>query len=80
MKAIDRLRKSGMTTTQIAEGIGDKSGGHLVRAYERGKRFPGRRSYTCIVELAESRGLVLLARDFVLSGDSCEDVGNNNDS
>lgn len=76
MKAIDRLRKSGMTTAQIAEGIGDKSGGHLVRAYERDERFPGKKTFICIVELAESRGLVLLARDFIARGEACEEDSN----
>lgn len=65
MKAIARLRMSGLTTTQIAEGINDKSGGHLVRAYERGERFPSRRTFECVVDLAESRGITLLARDFL---------------
>lgn len=75
MEAISRLRKSGMTTAQIADGIKDKSGGHLVRLYERGLRFPSRQTYVCIVELAESRGLLLTARDFIREPEVCEAAG-----
>lgn len=64
MKAISRLRLSGLTTAQIAEAIKDKSRGHLVRAYESHTRFPSRKTYGLIVELAESRGITLMARDF----------------
>ncbi len=71
MKAITRLRMSGLSTAQIAEGINDKSGGHLVRAYERGERFPSRRTFACVVELAESRGITLMARDFMVRA-ACE--------
>jgi hypothetical protein len=72
MQAIVKLRRSGMTTAEIASGIGDKSGGHLVRAYERGERFPSRKTFACMVELAESRGLTFLARDFLNAADKCE--------
>lgn len=70
MKAIERLRKSGMTTAQLADGIGCSE--HLVRLYERHKRFPGREKFTCIVEMAESRGLLLTARDFLPPAIECE--------
>lgn len=72
MEAINRLRKSGMTTAQIAEAIADKSGGHLVRAYDKHARFPSRKTFTCLVELAESRGIVLFARDFIPPSIPCE--------
>lgn len=72
MEAINRLRRSGMSTAAIAAGIKDKSGGHLVRLYERGLRFPSRATYVCIVELAESRGLLLTARDFIREPEACE--------
>jgi hypothetical protein len=75
MEAISRLRRSGMTTAEIAAGIKDKSNGHLVRAYERGKRFPSAMRFTCLVELAESRGLLLLARDFIVPAGECEPEG-----
>lgn len=74
MEAINRLRKSGLTTAQIAEAISDKSRGHLVRAYEKHERFPGRRSFTCLVELAEARGVTLLARDFLAPKANCDDT------
>lgn len=63
MEAINRLRRSGLSTAQIASGTGCSR--HLIRLYERGLRFPNRKNFTCIVELAESRGIVLLARDFI---------------
>jgi hypothetical protein len=72
MKAISRLRLSGLTTAQIAEAINDQSRGHLVRAYEKFNRFPSKRSFVCLVELAESRGITLLARDFLASREACE--------
>ena len=72
MKAISRLRLSGLNTAQIAEAINDKSGGHLVRAYEKYERFPSKRTYVCIVEAAEARGITLLARDFLAPRDECE--------
>ena len=65
MKAITRLRKSGLSTAQIAEAIADKSGGHLVRAYDKHARFPSRRTFERLVALAESRGVVLFAHDFI---------------
>ncbi len=65
MNAIKKLRRSGLSTADIADGITDKSGEHLVRMYERDLRFPGRKAFTCIVEIAEARGLTLLARDFL---------------
>ena len=80
MKAISRLRLSGLSTAQIADSIADKSGGHLVRAYEKFERFPSRRTFVCIVELAETRGITLLARDFIAPHLECEpEAGNNND-
>lgn len=76
MNAINRLRKSGLTTAQIAQGVGCTE--HMVRLYERGLRFPSKKNFVCIVELAESRGLLLVARDFISDGDACEGDGNNN--
>jgi ribosome-binding protein aMBF1 (putative translation factor) len=73
VKAIDKLRKSGLSTAQIADGIG--CGEHLIRAYERYQRFPSKRTYLCIVELAEANGLTLLARDFLEPAAVCEPNG-----
>lgn len=72
MKAIERLRKSGLSTAGIADGVGCSK--HMVRLYERGLKFPSKKNFVCIVELAESRGLLLVARDFIASSDACEDV------
>lgn len=63
MQAIAKLRRSGLTTAQIAEALGVEQ--HTVWAYDRFGRFPTRRTYLCIVELAESRKVTLLARDFL---------------
>jgi hypothetical protein len=76
MKAITRLRLSGLTTSQIADAINDKSGGHLVRLYDKHARFPSKKNFICLVELAESRGLMLVARDFIEPDEPCE-VDNN---
>lgn len=73
MKAISRLRLSGLKTPEIAEAINDKSRGHLVRAYENHSRFPSRRTFVCIVELAESRGITLMARDFLDLRAECQE-------
>ncbi|KAF1706261.1 hypothetical protein CSC73_16270 [Pseudoxanthomonas sacheonensis] len=64
-----------MTTAEIAAGIKDKSGGHLVRMYENYTRFPGRERFVCLIELAELRGITLVARDFIppASEIACED-------
>jgi transcriptional regulator with XRE-family HTH domain len=66
MEAISKLVRSGMTRKQIALSIG-LSEPTLIGMYERGERFPGRENYRAIVDLADSRGLTLLARDFVLA-------------
>lgn len=63
MRALKRLYQSGMTRASVAEKIGAST--QLVGLYERDQRFPGREKYTQIVQLAESRGLTLLARDFI---------------
>ncbi|MBV7475367.1 hypothetical protein [Pseudoxanthomonas sp. PXM05] len=63
MLAITKLRRSGLSTKQIADGLGVEQ--HTVRAYERFDRFPTQRTYLCVVELAESRRITLLARDFL---------------
>ena len=70
MEAIKKLRRSGMDTASIATGIGCEP--PLIYMYERGRRFPGRRNFVCMVELAEARGLTLLARDFIHAADKCE--------
>lgn len=64
MDAITKLIRSGMTRKQIALEIG-LSEPTLIGMYERGDRFPGRDNFRAIVDLAESRGLTLLARDFL---------------
>ena len=69
MKAIQRLERAGFTRQQIAEGSG--VGVAALAMYRRGERFPSKNTYVCIVEMAESKGLTLLARDFIESADAC---------
>lgn len=77
MEAMRKLRGKGLSTAQIAAGLGCSK--HLVRAYERYERFPSRHTYICIVELAEAHGLKLAARDFIQPATevSCEPSGND---
>lgn len=70
MKAIDRLKRAGLTRAEIAAGVGVTT--HMIGMYERYERFPSKVRFTCIVELAESRGLTLMARDFIGPEDVCE--------
>lgn len=63
MKALTKLYRSGLTRDSVAAAIEQTT--HSVRLYERGARFPSRESFVGLVTLAESRGLTLLARDFI---------------
>jgi hypothetical protein len=76
MNAINRLLRSGLTRSEIAAGLGVSV--HMVRLYDRHVRFPSKKVFACFVELAESRGITLLARDFLAANDACEP--DNNDS
>lgn len=77
MDVIQKLIRVGYTRQQIATGLPGKTGLPLVRLYERGARFPGRKHFVCLVEMAEAKGLTLLARDFIPTGLVCEDAGND---
>lgn len=70
MNAIKRLYRAGLSRAEIADGIGCDP--QLVGMYERNQRWPGRRNFACIVELAEARGIDLRARDFLAANDVCE--------
>lgn len=74
MQAITRLYRSGLSRAEVADGVGVST--QMIGMYERFKRFPSQVKFLCIVELAESRGLNLLARDFVppASEVACEDI------
>jgi hypothetical protein len=63
MEAISRLIRSGMTRKQIALTL--EVSEQAIGMLHRGQRFPGRKLYVAIVGLAESRGLCLLAKDFI---------------
>lgn len=62
MKAITLIRGTGLTTAEIAKAIGCTT--HAIRYYERGERFPTRKQFSAINDLALSRGLRLSAADF----------------
>ena len=65
MEAIAKLLRSGLTRKQIALTIGLKAP-NLIGMYERGERFPSRDNYRALIDLADSRGILLLARDFLV--------------
>lgn len=70
MEALKRLYRNGMTRAEVASHIGCEP--QLIGMYERHQRWPGRRNFACIVELAEARGIDLRARDFLSPTDVCE--------
>lgn len=70
MKAIQRLERAGFSRKQIADGIG--VGIPALAMYRRGDRFPSRKTFVCLIEMAETKGLTLLARDFIEPSDHCE--------
>lgn len=63
MKALTRLYRSGMTRAQVAQAI--RSTSQSVGQYERFDRFPSAAKFKAMLQLADSRGLVLLAHDFI---------------
>jgi hypothetical protein len=67
MEAIAKLIRSGLTRKQIALTIGLKTP-HLIGLYAQGKRFPTQKNFRALVDLADSRGILLLARDFLVNG------------
>lgn len=67
VNAIDLIRRSGLTTAQIAHEL--KCTTHAIRYWERGERFPNRTTYEALVGLAAKRGLHLVASDFVCAND-----------
>lgn len=68
MRAIQRLKQSGMTRSQIAKAIGCTR--HAVRFWETGERSPSHKYRERLIELALERGLLLLASDFSKENDS----------
>lgn len=62
MKAIQKLRKSGMSRAQIAAALGVTR--HAVGFWERGERSPDHDNREKLIALAESRGVLLLGSDF----------------
>jgi hypothetical protein len=66
MRAIDRLEKSGLTTAQIAAAAHTST--QAIRHYVHMRRFPNKHVFTALVHLAESRGVLLLASDFINDG------------
>jgi hypothetical protein len=66
MLAIQRIEATGLTSPRIAEAIHVTT--HALRYYKTMQRFPNKHAYTALVRLAESRGVVLLASDFITDG------------
>jgi hypothetical protein len=66
MRVITRLERSGLTTANIAAAIHTTT--QAVRYYRAMQRFPNRHVFTALVALAESRGITLLASDFITDG------------
>jgi predicted transcriptional regulator len=65
MRAISRLIESGMTRKQIALSLGVSE--QAVGMCARDKRWVSHRMFRGLVDLAASRGIELLARDFLFS-------------
>ena len=68
MDAINKLRKTGLTTAEIADGVGCTT--HAIRFYERGLRFPDSEKYKSIIAFAAARGIELSAADFIATGEA----------
>jgi transcriptional regulator with XRE-family HTH domain len=68
MRAITLLYRAGLTRATVASAIDQTP--HSIRLYERGERFPAKEPFLNLVKLAESRGMTLLARDFIDNGES----------
>lgn len=70
MEAIKRLERAGYSRQQIADGADITLA--ALNYYSRGERFPSRKSFVCLVEMAEAKGVRLTARDFI-GAQACED-------
>lgn len=70
MRVIQKLQQAGYTLRQIADGA--KVSPTAVGMYRRGDRFPSRKTFVCFVEMAEAKGVTLLARDFLDPSDTCD--------
>ena len=68
MDAINKLRQTGLSTGEIAAGVGCTT--HAIRLYERGKRFPDSERYKSIIAFAASRSIELSAADFIATGEA----------
>lgn len=66
MRAIKRIEATGMPAPRIADAVHVTT--HAMRYYQTMQRFPNKHVYTALVRLAESRGVVLLASDFITDG------------
>lgn len=66
MRALTLLYRAGLDRSKVAAAIEQTT--HSIRLYERGERFPAKEPFTNLVKLAESRGMTLLARDFIDNG------------
>ena len=60
--AIDRLKKAGVSRSQIAAACGVSR--QAVSYWSQGRSMPGSEKMAALVELAGRHGVVLLASDF----------------
>lgn len=60
--AIKRLKKAGLTRSDIAKACGVSR--HAVGFWETGRSVPNGKSMASLVALANEKGIVLLASDF----------------
>jgi hypothetical protein len=66
MRALALLYRAGLNRASVAAAIDQTP--HSIRLYERMERFPAKEPFSNLVKLAESRGMTLLARDFIDNG------------
>ena len=70
MDAINKLRDTGLSTSEIARGVGCTT--HAIRLYERGKRFPDSQKFKAIIAFAATRQIELSAADFIATGEAAK--------
>jgi transcriptional regulator with XRE-family HTH domain len=70
MRAILRLKQSGMSRAEIAKAIGVSK--TTLHFWETGQRSAAHNNREKLIALAESRGLLLLASDFSMTNDAGE--------
>lgn len=70
MRAIHRLKQSGLSRAEIAKTVDVSK--TTVHFWETGQRSPSHDNREKLIQLAESRGLLLLASDFSMKDEESE--------